>query len=169
LSDDTRMALGIPRAVPTSKGTIEVRPLSAVQFIVLTEQVVEIGKAVRRDAAADGDIFGALQRVLASQPTKLTGLLSSATGWTAEDLGDLPLDEFLDVVIAFVDQHEKSIARFFELRTRWENLTAKTRPSPNSSTRSSAPAGPSPTSAPSASNSSNATPDLQPSGASTST
>lgn len=157
MADDTRMALGIPRTVNTALGPIEVRTLSAIEFIVLTEQVVGIGKIIRAEAAADGDLFGAMQRILSKQPTALIGLLSSAARRTAEDLGALPLDEFLEIGLVFLDQHEKSIARFFELKRRWETITAKTLPSPSSSTRSSRAAGPSATSGPSVSSSSNVT------------
>lgn len=167
MSDDTRMALGIPRVVTTALGAIEVRTLSAIEFIVLTEQVVGIGKIVRAESRGDGDTFAAIQRVLSEHPTSITGLLSSATKRTAEELGSLPLDEFLDVTMAFIDQHEKSIARFFELKSRWEDLTVKTRPSRNSSTISSPAAGPTPTSEPLASSNSNATGDSPPSELST--
>lgn len=148
--------MGIPMVVNTSLGAVEVKTLSAVEFIVLTEQVVGIGKIVRAESAGDGDAYAALQRVLSKHPGAIVGLLSSATKLPADKLGDLPLDEFLDLALAFVDQHEKSISRFFEVKRRWEDLSQKTRPSRNSSTVSSAAAGPTPTSDHSASSNSNA-------------
>ena len=170
MSDSPYMALGIPRVVNTALGPVEVRTLSAIELIVVTDQVVAIITKIYKQGVDPTAMMWSLQRLVSDQPTLITGLLSGATRIAAEErhlthqeIGSLPLDEFLDIVDMFIQQHEKSLARFFAIRSRVESLQAAIPPGRNSPTRSSAAAGPSKTSEDSASNNSNATPDSQPS------
>jgi hypothetical protein len=163
LSDDTRAALGIPTSVHTSLGPIEVRTLSAIEFVVFSQQLVGIAKIVVAEPGFKDDFWGAIQSVLVKHPLSVVGLLGGATGKTAEEIGSLPIDEYVEVALVFVDHHEKAIKRFFEGKRRMEELTARVRPSPNSSTRSSRAAGRSPTSEPLATTNSKNTADSPPS------
>lgn len=110
-----------------------------METIAWADEITAIIGLVRKEAkvinAREPDFVGAVGVVCKKYPLSIVGLLSKKTGRTPDELGALPIEEYLDVLDAFFEKHEAAIERFFGLRDRFARLMNKggDRPSPKSS------------------------------------
>lgn len=167
MSDDTRLALSIPRIVPTNLGPVAVGQLSATKLLVSIEKIIALGIKARgiMDSAKGLGFMEAALIVLRTYPAEVLAVLEGATDLEPGKMGEVELDGLMGILIAFVELHEVALTRFFELRALVERVMGRTgiRPSPNSSITSLPAAGPSQTSNGSPSSSLSSTPDSPPS------
>ena len=156
--DDVRDALGIGMKVPTSIGVVTVNRMSVRDVIGTVDTVISIAMKTYREMRENSRDLSALnslgsderertaiQAIVAlsqSAAADFLRLLEPSTSRKAAELEALDAEEFLDVLLAFLEMHEGAIARFFELRARVQAIAQKARAGTRkSSTSSSAPGG----------------------------
>lgn len=116
-SEDAREVLNIPTSINTRSGlVIEVRQLSAIAFLKLTDRVIGAIRLIYRDPSVNSsDGFGVLRALMVKDPELLIAIIAPATNASIEQLGSLDLDEFASVMEAFIQRHRRVAQHFLDL------------------------------------------------------
>lgn len=148
-TDGIRSALNIPMQVNAGNGRIiEIRTLPAIKVVMLFDTIL----AAAREAYAQKDLdrndgIAVMRSMIMRDPKLVMSLIAPATNASADELGDLDIDVFLEVVEAFIDKHRKVAVRFLDLGAKVAQIQAEMNPSHKRSMRSSEGDGAIPTSA----------------------
>lgn len=146
---EAKKALNLPEPVQTDTlGPIQVRKMSVADVIGTVDTVIAIamkaweelqGQSVRLKELRSGEDANpaaqlkAIGTIVQVAATDVLDLLEPATGKKADELSKLDPEELFDVLIVFLDLHQRSIERFFVLRAKLETLVpAETANGPSS-------------------------------------